>query len=198
MYYYIEGTLILSDGERAVIDCHGVGYECFISLHCAGRLGKIGDRAKLYTYLKIKEDAHELYGFADPDEKNCFLMLTGISGVGPKAAMSILSVLTPQSLALAVMAGDHAAITAASGVGPKLAQRVVLELRDKVAKADFSAGAEFVPASISGGAAHEAIGALTILGYSRSEAAAAVGKCSPDGTLEDIIKQALKHLSPVK
>jgi Holliday junction DNA helicase RuvA len=133
MFYYVEGTVAHTEPYLAVIDCGGVGYACHTSLTTLSRIAQ-GERAKLFTYLHIREDIFDLYGFSGVEELNCFKMLISISGVGPRAATSILSSATPERLALSVLTGDEKALTAAPGIGKKLAQRIILELKDKMSK----------------------------------------------------------------
>ena len=141
MFYYVNGTVTELEAGLAVIDCGGVGYACATTNYTLSQLKK-GERAKLYTYLNVREDAMELFGFASQSELRSFKLLIGVSGVGPKAALSILSATTPQQLAMAVVMGDEKALTAAQGVGKKIAQRIILELKDKLAKeqGSFDAG----------------------------------------------------------
>ena len=145
MYYHIEGTISELGNYLAVIDCGGVGYELNVSLNTLSRL-KTGERAKLYVAESIKEDAFDLYGFYTKSEKRSFQLLIGVSGVGPKAALSILSSSTPESLAMAILAGDEKALTVAPGIGKKIAQRVIYELKDKIAK-EANAALPFIPSA---------------------------------------------------
>lgn len=180
----------------AVVECGGVGFKCFVSLNTQRTLPRIGEEAMLYTYLSVREDALDLFGFATSGELNCYKMLTGISGVGPKVGLAILSELTPESVAMAAASGDTKAFSRASGVGPKLAQRIVLELKDKV-KGMFG-GADLSEAPVLNNAssnAAQAVQALGALGYSPSEAAAAVGKLDSSLKPEELIRLALKSLS---
>ena len=133
MFYYVNGTVAEIEAGLAVIDCSGVGYACATTNYTLSQLKK-GERAKLYTYLNVREDAMELFGFASQSELRSFKMLIGVSGVGPKAALSILSSTTPQQLSMAVVMGDEKALTAAPGIGKKIAQRIILELKDKLIK----------------------------------------------------------------
>ena len=152
----------------------------------------------LFTYLSVREDALDLFGFYDKDELDCFKMLIAVSGVGPKAALAILSQLTPGKLALAVAAGDVKAITAAQGVGPKIAQRIFVELKDKLnVFSDSSAGGslDFISRAAASSNAAEAIEALTALGFSKSESSIAVGKLDPEDSVDNLIKKALAALS---
>ena len=135
MFYSLTGKIVNAVPNSVAIECGGVAFACTVSLNTQKQIGSLGETAKLYTYLSVREDAMELFGFADEAELDFFKMLIGVSGVGPKAAVSILSVLTPQSLALCIASGDVKALKAAQNVGAKIAQRIVLELKDKVAKA---------------------------------------------------------------
>ena len=156
MLYHVEGTITDIESNLVVVDCHGVGYALNTSLNTIAAV-RIGEISKLYIYESVREDAFDLFGFASKEEKRCFEMLIGISGVGPKAAISILSTLSPEDVALAVGSGDYKAITRANGVGPKIAQRVVLELKDKFksmgAPADLSKAAQTGAGSASNNAA---------------------------------------------
>jgi Holliday junction DNA helicase RuvA len=201
MYYYVSGTLAHKSMGFAVIDAGGVGYKLTVSQNTYDKLPLAGNAAKLYTYLAVREDGIELFGFYDETELSSFQMLITVSGVGPKAAMSILSLLTPEKFALAVCTEDTKAISKASGVGPKTAARIVLELKDKLIKehsAEFSAAPE-VTSSAKGAPARgkltEALDALMVLGYQRAEATNVL-KSMPceQMTLEEIIRQALKKL----
>ena len=197
MFYYVEGKVSHTEPYLAVIDCGGVGYACHTSLSTVGQL-KIGERARLYTYTHIREDIFDLYGFLGLDELNCFKLLLTISGVGPKAAVNILSAATPERLALSVITGDEKTLTAAPGIGKKLAQRIILELKDKMAGQQLEAGARLAPGqtpAIGAGAAAEAIAALNVLGYSQTEAAMAIkGIDVGKNTVEEIVRQALKRM----
>ncbi len=196
MYYYISGKIAKLDVNHAVIDAGGVGYLIYISSSTLGKLaGK--DTAKLYTHYVVREDAQELYGFYDESELSTFRLLISVSGVGPKAALAILSVLTPEKLALAVASGDVKSISTAQGVGKKIAERVVLELKDKLASGitidarSSQAGDTLVFTDNSS----EAVNALVVLGYSRSDAMRAVGSVDKSVvSIEDIIRESLKKL----
>ena len=198
MFYYVNGTVAELEAGLAVIDCCGVGYACATTNYTLSQLKK-GERAKLYTYLNVREDAMELFGFASQSELRSFKMLIGVSGVGPKAALSILSSTTPQQLAMAVVMGDEKALTAAPGIGKKIAQRIILELKDKLAKEQSSFGPDTggsVPVMVlPNDKAKEAGAALAVLGYSGSEVAAALKGIDMDALpLEEIIRQALKRM----
>lgn len=201
MFYYISGTLAHKSMGFAVIDAGGVGYRMTVSQNTYDKLPLAGNAAKLFTYLAVREDGIELFGFYDETELSSFQMLITVSGVGPKAAMSILSLLTPEKFALAVCTEDTKAISKANGVGPKTAARIVLELKDKLIKEhgnDFSAVPE-VATSAKGAPARgkltEALDALMVLGYQRTEATAVLKSLPIEQmTLEEIIRQALKKL----
>lgn len=198
MIYSLRGKLVHTDIGLAVVECGGVGYACKTTDTTLNALPPRGGQVILYTVLNVREDAVELFGFADGQELRCFKMLQTVSGVGPKAALAILSELTPDRFALAVAAGDVKAITRAAGVGPKLAQRVILELKDKVTDEDISQGlaaGEAPPAKISSGSLGEAAAALMALGYSQSEAAAALSGQSPELAADELIRRALKSLA---
>ena len=198
MYYYVNGTVAEIEAGLAVIDCSGVGYACATTNYTLSQLKK-GERAKLYTYLNVREDAMEMFGFASQSELRSFKMLIGVSGVGPKAALSILSIMTPERIALAASSGDHKAFTKAAGVGPKLAQRITLELKDKVGKG-LAAGTGFsgnVAAPAPSSAPAQAVAALVSLGYAPSDAAAAVARVDETLSVQEIITIALRSLSRV-
>ena len=139
MFYYVEGKVALIEQSLCVIDCAGVGYACHTSQNTISQV-KMGETARLYTYLYVREDIFDLYGFADAEELNCFKMLIGVSGVGPKAALAILSVAPPSRLALSIITGEEKLLTQAPGIGKKTAQRIVLELRDKMSKEQLESG----------------------------------------------------------
>ncbi len=198
MLYSVKGELIHVELRMAVVCCGGVGFRCHITMNTARQLPSVGSEVMLYTILNVREDAMELFGFADQDELLSFKQLTAISGVGPKVGLSILSELSPERVALAVAAGDYKALTKASGVGPKLAQRIVLEMKDKVKALTSSESGLTMPAggviSASGNAA-QAVDALTVLGFSAGEASAAVGKLDSALPVEALVRDALKMLA---
>ena len=198
MFYYLEGTVTVIASNLAVIDIGGVGYACMTTLNTLSHLEK-GKKAKLYTYCNVKEDAFDIYGFYDTSEKRAFEQLLSVSGVGPKAALSILSSASPELLALAIINDDESALTIAPGIGKKLAQRIMLELKDKVSKempALKSTG--YVPAGGTSGQPdgskqRDAAAALAVLGYSQGEISAAMRNIDVDGlSVEEIIKEVLK------
>ena len=198
MFYYLNGVVAEMEANLAVIDCGGVGYACATTNYTLSQLKK-GERAKLYTYMNVREDAVDLFGFSSQSELHSFKLLLGVSGVGPKAALAILSTNTPANLAMAVVMGDEKALTAAPGIGKKIAQRIILELKDKLAKEQASFGPDTggsVPLMVlPNDKAKEAGAALAVLGYSGSEVAAALKGIDIDTLpLEEIIRQALKRM----
>lgn len=199
MFYYIDGIVAELEPNLAVLDCGGVGYALNISNNTAAAL-KLKAKAKLYVAEAIGETNFDLYGFADKGEKRCFNMLTSVSGIGPRAALSIMSYNTPEGLALAVMNGDEKALTVAPGIGKRIAQRIILELKDKIAKE--LGDVEYAPIAASdavGGAGDghvsDALAALTVLGYSNAEVAPILKKLDVSGmSAEEIIKAVLKQM----
>lgn len=199
MYYYISGTLVMARLNTAVIDAGGIGYRMTISAMTLGKLsGKEGQNAKLYTHFSVREDAHELYGFYTEEELNTFRLLIGVSGIGPKAALAILSIMTPEKLAIAVATGDAKAISKAQGVGAKSASRVVLELKDKM-KAELTASGSddsdlFTAIDQPASSLADAEAALMVLGYTRQEALYALKGLDASKDAETLIREALKKL----
>lgn len=196
MIYSVKGKLIHAEPRLAVVECGGVGMACQITLQTAQRLPSVGSEVMLYTMMNVREDAIELYGFAEQKELTSFKQLTTVSGVGPKVGIAILSELSPERVAMAIAAGDYKALTKASGVGPKLAQRIVLELKDKCSMVATDMGDMPVAGSVSAaGNAAQAVSALTVLGFSAGEAAAAVGKLDSSLPVEQLVRQALRSLA---
>jgi Holliday junction DNA helicase RuvA len=198
MFYRLRGTLIHEEPGFAAVECGGVGFKCLTSMNTLKALPQVGEEAVLYTHLNVREDALDLFGFATVSELNCFKMLTGVSGVGPKVALAILSELSPEQVAVAVATGDSKALTRASGVGPKLAQRIALELRDKVKDLQKDGSVQLPaagagPVSASSNAA-AAVNALTVLGYQPSDAAAVVAKFDSSLPVEELIRLSLKSM----
>ena len=199
MIYHLNGTLELCEEGSCVIDCGGVGYKLFVSDNTyTSIVGQVGNKMKLLTYLQVREDAVELYGFKTNDELSAFKLLITVSGVGPKAAMSILSLLTPDKLSMAICGEDTKTIAKASGIGAKTAARVVLELKDKIAKQVFAttdAGSSQAPISFAKSSnLSEAIDALVVLGYSKAEAQRALSGIDPTLDVTKIIPIALSKL----
>ena len=196
MLYYVSGNVAVLEPGLAVIDCGGVGYGCHITAYTAGQL-KLNTQARLYITESIREDAYELYGFVSREEQRCYELLTGVNGVGPKAAMAILSAGGPQNFTLAVMTGDEKMLTSAQGVGKKLAQRIILELKDKVGgssqELDFSAGIPAAPVQPGNNAAM-ARAALQELGYSPAEINSALKGVDPQASTEEMVRHALRAM----
>ena len=200
MIYCLTGKIVKKSMNAVVLSCGGVGYYAQCPASVAGALPGVGKEATIYTVMSVTETDVSLYGFATEQQQACFEMLTAVSGVGPKVGLAILSVMEPDRVALAISAGDHKAFKAASGVGPKLAQRIVLELKDKVAKGfvdgislEDVAGASADTQASQGSS--QAIAALVSLGYSQSEAALAVSKIDAALPVEEIIKLALRSMA---
>ena len=196
MIYYVSGPVTVLEPGLAVIDCAGVGYGCRITSYTAGQL-KLNQSARLYVTESIREDAFDLYGFISKEEQRCYELLTSVNGVGPKAAMAILSAGGPQNFTLAVMTGNEKMLTAAQGIGKKIAQRIILELKDKIggggAELDFSAGPAAAPVQ-SGNAAALAHAALQELGYSAAEINAALKGVDPNASTEEMVRHALRAM----
>lgn len=198
MFYHIKGTVTDMEPGMVVIECGGVGFAVNTSANTMSQL-RSGTETKLYISEQVREDAFELYGFNTLAEKNCFEMLISVSGVGPKAAVSILSSNTPEGVCMAVMSGNEKALTVAAGIGKKIAQRVILELKDKMSKqaGDFALpDADFVvPAGDNAqNKMADASSALGVLGYSGAESAAALKGVDMSLPLEDIIRAALRNM----
>ena len=196
MLYYVSGAVTVLEPGLAVIDCGGVGYGCRITAYTAGQL-KLNQSARLYVTESIREDAYDLYGFSSREEQRCFDLLTSVNGVGPKAAMAILSSGGPQNFTLAVMTGDEKMLTAAQGVGKKIAQRIILELKDKLGgsatELDFSSGiAPSAPAQTNAAALTHA--ALQELGYSPAEINSALKGVDPQASTEEMVRHALRAM----
>ena len=186
--------------DELIIDCGGVGFKLNVPLSQMAYIANAGEICTVYTFLNVKEDGMDLYGFADKQSQRTFKIITNVSGVGPKVGLSILSTLTPDKISLAISAQDYKAFTACSGVGPKLAQRIVLELKDKLglslgSTTGIELGGVTTAATTQGTAAAQAVAALVSLGYSQTDAAVTISKL--DGTLpvEELIKQGLRTIS---
>lgn len=199
MFYSLTGKLVHMEPGMLAVECGGVAFKCFTSMHTQKNMPRIGEVTTVYTHLNVREDALDLFGFASKSELNCFKMLTGISGVGPKVALAILSEMTPEGVAMAAASGDSKSFTRANGVGPKLAQRIVLELKDKVKKMAVSGGELSLAADIgvvsASKNAEQAVQALAVLGYTQSEAAQAVAKLDSSLPTEELIRLALKGMA---
>ncbi len=201
MIAYIKGELADIDESRIVVECGNIGYNIFVPANITDQLGRIGTTVKIHTYMNVREDAMQLFGFATKDDLKTFKLLIGVNGIGPKAALGILSVLSADDLRFAVLADDVKKISEAPGIGKKTAQKLILELKDKLdLEESFAKRLEHQqedPAEPASDARDEAVLALVALGYSRSEAAAAVRKAdiAAEAAVEDILKAALVHLS---
>ena len=201
MFYFVEGKKEFASNGIAVINCGGVGFQLFVSDRTIGKISaEKGDTVRLYTYLNVREDALELFGFYAPEEQQFFKLLIGVSGVGPRAAISVLSTLSPEQLALCIIGGDAKSIAASPGVGVKTAQKIILELKDKVGK-DSVSPAEVkelfaAAAPVTSGRVDEAVSALVVLGYTKADAMSALAALPNKEQLsvEALIKQALKQM----
>ena len=198
MLYSVRGPLLFTDGRTAAVECGGVGYLCMITANTARQLPPVGQEALLFTVLNVREDAVDLFGFADKGELACFRQLITVSGVGPKVALAVLSEFSPERVAMAVSQGDFKTLTRAAGVGPKVAQRIVLELKDKLGVAmndvgvPLSSAPQGVPSASSN--AEEAVKALTVLGFTAGEASEAVARLDGSLPVDQLVRQALKSL----
>ncbi|MDE5974479.1 MAG: Holliday junction branch migration protein RuvA [Eubacterium sp.] len=198
MLYNVKGKLTVSDVNFIVVECGGVGFKCFTTLNTVKNIGRIGDEVNVFTYLAVREDAMDLYGFATLDELNAFKLLITVSGIGPKAAAAILSELAPDRLAICIASGDAKAITKAQGVGKKTAERVVLELKDKMGAITVGGTSDAVSSVASVGESSnsaEAVEALVALGYSQSDAAVVVGSMDKSLSVDEMIRNGLKQLA---
>lgn len=196
MYYYIKGRLAKKSDNSVVIDNGGIGYRIYTSANSLSGAGEAGSEIKMYTHLNVREDVFDLYGFITEEERDMFLNLLSVSGVGPKAALAVLSAAAPAKLALAVITGDAKTITKAQGVGPKMAQRIILELKDKLKNEDLDILPDDSPETDTkdSGASADAVSALVVLGYSAADASRAVSEAGTSGNTEEIIKRALVQL----
>lgn len=198
MIYNISGTLTYVGDQFLVVECSGIGFKCFSSLNTLKSAGRTGEKVNLFTYLSVKEDALDLFGFATEEELSFFKLLITVSGVGPKAAVAVLSELDPSRLALAIASGDVKSITRANGVGKKTAERIVLELKDKVANVASSNDMQSVASAaavVEESAAGEAVAALVALGFNKSDAAVVVGAMDKSLSADEMIRLGLRQLS---
>ena len=193
MFYYVKGELVMTDPQSAVVDCGGVGYKLTVSMNTLSRLTELGKKVCLYTHFSVREDAVELFGFYDTEELYAFRLLISVSGVGPKAAIAILSLLSPAKFAVAVSTGDTKTLSKASGVGAKTAARIVLELKAKVSATAVADDGEAVVETARGGIIDDAIEALMVLGYQRQTAQKALAGCKGE-TLEELMRAALNKI----
>lgn len=195
MFYSLNGTLVHIDDTFVVLDCNGVGYRCFTTDITKNNLPQVGNQVKLFTYLNVREDSMTIFGFLSQQELSCFKLLMSVSGVGSRVALAILSVLSYEQVALAITKQDSATFTLASGVGKKLAQRIILELKDKISKLNIESNLKSDTNIIGSSNKLEAINALTVLGYSRSEVLSTIASLDDNLTVEALIRQALKKFS---
>lgn len=196
MIYNLRGTLTYCDQNFTVVECGGVGFKCFTTLTTLREIGKVGNEVNLYTHLSVREDAMDLFGFASKEELESFRLLISVSGIGPKAAVAILSEMTPDRLAVCIASGDAKMLTKAQGVGKKTAERVVLELKDKmgaIGSSDVAAAA--AAGSAEGTDSAEAVQALVALGYTQSDAAVVIGRLDPSLSVDEMIRIGLKELA---
>ncbi|MGN0551618.1 MAG: Holliday junction branch migration protein RuvA [Acutalibacteraceae bacterium] len=198
MFYSLRGSLIHTEPSFCVIECAGVGYKCFTTMNTLRSLPKTGEEARVYTYLNVREDAAELFGFAAETELNCFKLLISVSGVGPKAGLAILSELTPEQVAMSIASNDSKTLTRAQGVGAKLAQRIVLELKDKIKgftdNSDiFTVSDGNAPVSADSNIA-KAVAALAVLGYSSAEVTPMLSRLDASLTVEQLIAAVLRQM----
>ncbi len=196
MFYYLNGVISAIEANLAVVDCGGVGFACNTTAYTLSQL-QIGKQQKLFTYCNVREDAFDIFGFSTKEELSCFERLIGVSGVGPKVGIAILSAMTPSQFSLAVMTGDEKTLTMAQGVGKKMAQRIILELKDKLAgeMPEQSVGGVTVMPAAAGNKVAEASAALASLGYSQSEIGAALkGLDVENMSVEDIVRSGLRAM----
>lgn len=199
MFYSITGTLVYSDLSSVAIDCNGVAFRCNVSMNTLQHMPQRNSKVTVYTYLNVRDDALDLFGFYSADELDMFKLITSVSGVGPKNALAILSEFEPDNLRIIIASGDVKSLTRASGVGTKLAQRIILELKDKVGSIGGNVEAEIasVGAVSASKNAAEAVEALVSLGYSQSEASLAVGRLDSQLSVEELIRLALKSMAKI-
>ncbi|MBQ2825345.1 MAG: Holliday junction branch migration protein RuvA [Clostridia bacterium] len=195
MIYSLKGNLIVMEQGFSVVECAGVGYKCYTSLNTQRNL-KLGAEVTLFTYMSVREDACELFGFSTKTELQCFKLLIGVSGVGPKVGIALLSDLTPEQITLAISAGDVKSLTRAQGVGPKLASRIILELKDKLKGfATSDNGVELKGSVIADtGNISKAVGALAVLGFSAADVTPVLSKLDPSLSVEQLISETLKKM----
>ena len=196
MYYYIKGNLAAKGENYIVLDNNGIGYRIYTSLSTIERVGALGDKVMAYTYLNVREDAMEIYGFGTEEERNMFLKLISVSGVGPKAGLALLSIAAPEKLSTAIVTGDEKLLTKASGIGPKAAKRIILALKDKIDNAELGIDVSDVTDEneVIMESRAEALSALTVLGYNAQDAKNVLLKLDASLSTEELIKKALTQL----
>lgn len=193
----LRGKLLYSDNQYAVVECGGVGFKFQASLRTLVKLSNTGSEVFVHTYMSVREDAMDLYGFSTVDELECFKLVTSVNGLGSKMAIALLSEFTPDQISFYIISGDAKSLTKASGIGPKLAQRMVLELKDKISKGAVTLSDDniLIQTTARNENAQEAIAALVALGFSQSEATGAVSKLDQTLSTDELIKGGLKNLS---
>ena len=197
MLYSLRGKLIYKEPSFAVVECAGVGYKCFTTMNTQRALADIGEEVTLYTYMSVREDAVDLFGFIDQNELSCFKMLISVSGVGAKVGLGILSSLSSEQVAMAIASSDSKTLTVAPGVGNKLAQRIILELKDKLKNKEVQSNLGpkvYAGANITNNAG-EAINALGVLGYTPADVAAVVAKFDSSLPVEELIRLSLRAMA---
>ena len=196
MYYYIKGNLAAKGENYIVLDNNGIGYRIYTSLSTIERVGALGDKVMAYTYLNVREDAMEIYGFGTEEERNMFLKLISVSGVGPKAGLALLSIAAPEKLSTAIVTGDEKLLTKASGIGPKAAKRIILELKDKIDNAELGIDVSDVTDEneVIMESRAEALSALTVLGYNAQDAKNVLLKLDASLSTEELLKKALTQI----
>ena len=194
MIDHLRGSVTHKEPNLVVIECGGVGYACRTSMQTAAAVCAVGEETLLYTRMTVREDEVALYGFSARSERSCFDQLISVTGIGPKAALAILSDFTPDRFALAVAAGDYKQFTRTKGIGAKTAQRIVLELKDKVSKSVQTEGLPAVPDAVGEGSLEEAMSALQVLGYSHSEVAGVLAGMDPSLPSSELIRLSLAQL----
>ena len=197
MLYSLRGKLIYKEPSFAVVECAGVGYKCFTTMNTQRVLVDIGEEVTLYTYMSVREDAVDLFGFIDQNELSCFKMLISVSGVGAKVGLGILSSLSSEQVAMAIASSDSKTLTVAPGVGNKLAQRIILELKDKLKNKEVQSnlGPKIYAGANMTNNAGEAINALGVLGYTPADAAAVVAKFDSSLPVEELIRLSLRAMA---
>ena len=197
MIYSLRGILLTIENNFLVVECAGVGYKCSTSLYTQGALNsKINSEVIVYTYMNVRQDAVDLFGFAEKSELECFKLLTSVSGVGPKAALAILSQFPAEKVAALVTSGDSKSLTSASGIGAKTAQRIVLELKDKISKANVNLPQNYItPTTLDSSKSSEVIKALGVLGFSSQDVAPVIASLDPELSVEEMINLTLKSMA---
>jgi Holliday junction DNA helicase RuvA len=194
MYDYIKGEVVSTDKDMAVVEAGGIGYRIYTTSQSLAYI-KVGQTAKLYCHFVVREDAHTLYGFYSNEEREMFIRLTGVSGIGPKAALAVLSAMKISELAAAIITSDETALQKVPGIGKKTAQRIIIDLAEKISSSEIVGDADMSGEPVKMGVEVEAVSALVALGYNRAEATKAVSSVKNLGdTTEELILMALKRI----